>query len=278
MNIVFDCIFIEVYQSYNRAMPPFKSLPLISLVCLPMMAADLAPTGTLRATFLGDNPVQGTVDSKTGAVSGPVADIVKELARREGVLYKIIPAASPKEVIESLKNHTADIGFLAWEAERARQVDFSGAYLLMGSSYLVPAESPIKTSSDADRAGVLIGAVRANSPTIFLNQHLKNAKVKEFAAMPPLDEVQKMLTSGELAAFAGNRARLVEAAAQYPSLRVAQDNFTVLEQNIVVEKGDTVRLEIINKFLNDVRASSFVKDSLTRAKLVGVEPATNKNR
>jgi polar amino acid transport system substrate-binding protein len=256
----------------------FESLLLISLVCLPMMAANLAPTGTLRATFLGDNPVQGTVDSETGAVSGPVADIVKELARREGVPYKIIPAANPKEVIESLKNHTVDIGFLAWEAERARQVDFSGAYLLMGSSYLVPAASPIKTAADADRAGVLIGAVRANSPTIFLNEHLKNAKVKEFPAMPPVEDVQKMLASGELAAFAGNRARLVEAAAQYSGLRVAQDNFTVLEQNIVVEKGDTVRLEILNRFLNEVRASSFVKDSLTRAKLVGVEAATNKSR
>jgi polar amino acid transport system substrate-binding protein len=258
-------------------MHQFKSLLSISLAYLPMMAGDLAPTGTLRATFLGDNPVQGTVDPRTGAVSGPVADIVKELARREGVPYKIIPAAGVKEVMESLKNHTADIGFLAWEAERARQVDFSGAYSLMGSTYLVPAASPIKTAADADRAGVLIGAVRANSPTIFLNEHLKNAKVKEFAAMPPLDDVQKMLASGELTAFAGNRARLVEAATQYPSLRVAQDNFTVLEQNIVVEKGDTVRLEIVNRFLNDVRATSFVKDSLARAKLVGVEPAPNKN-
>jgi polar amino acid transport system substrate-binding protein len=259
-------------------MHQLQSLLLISLACLPMLAADLAPTGTLRATFLGDNPVQGTVDPKTGAVSGPVADIVKELAQRAGVPYQIIPAAGSKAVIDSLKNHTADIGFLAWEAERARQVDFSGPYLLMGSTFLVPAASPIKTTADADRPGVLIGAVRLNSPTIFLNEHLKNAKVKEFASMPPLDEVQKMLASGELAAFAGNRARLVEAAAQYPTLRVAQDNFTVLEQNIVVEKGDTARLEILNKFLNDVRASNFVKDSITRAKLVGVEPATNKNR
>jgi len=259
-------------------MHEFKSLLLISLACLPMMAADLAPTGTLRATFLGDNPVQGTVDPATGAVSGPVADIVKELARQAGVPYKIIPAENPKAVIESLKNHTADIGFLAWEAERARQVDFSGAYSLMGSAYLVPAASPIKTAEDADRAGVVIGAVRGNSPTIFLNQHLKNAKVKEFPAMPPLDDVHKMLAGGDLAAFAGNRARLVEAAAQYPSLRVAQGNFTVLEQNIVVEKGDTTRLEIINRFLEEVRASSFIKDSLARAKLAGVEAATNKSR
>jgi len=125
---------------------------------------------------------------------------------------------------------------------------------------------------------VLIGAVRLNSPTIFLNEHLKNAKVKEFPAMPPLDDVHKMLASGELAAFAGNRARLVEAATQYPSLRVAQDNFTVLEQNIVVEKGDTARLEIINRFLDEVRASSFVKDSLARAKLVGVDAAPNNRK
>ena len=254
-------------------MPHLKIFLVTALLCLPLMAGDLAPTGTLRATFLGDNPVQGTVDRATGTVSGPVADIVKELARREGVPYKIIPSAGSKAVIDSLKNHTADIGFLAWEAERARQVDYSGAYLLMGSSYLVPAASPIKTAADADRAGVVIGAVALNSPTIFLNEHLKNAKVKEFPEMPPLDEVQKMLASGELAAFAGNRARLVEAAAKYPGLRVAQDNFTVLEQNIVVEKGDAKRLDIINKFLDEARASTFVKDSIARAKLVGVDPA-----
>jgi polar amino acid transport system substrate-binding protein len=143
-----------------------ETLVLISLACLPMMAADLAPTGTLRATFLGDNPVQGTVDPTTGAVSGPVADIVKELARREGVPYKIIPAASPKAVIESLKNHTADIGFLAWETERARQVDFSGAYLLMGSAYLVPAASPIKTAADAIAPGVLIEPLEVIPPPL----------------------------------------------------------------------------------------------------------------
>ena len=90
--------------------------------------------------------------------------------------------------------------------------------------------------------------------------------------------MRKMLTTGELTAFAANRARLMEAAAQYPGLRVAPDNFTVLEQNIVVEKGDTARLEIINRFLNEVRATNFVKDSLARAKLAGVEAAPNKDR
>ena len=43
-------------------------------------AATLAPTGTLRAVFLGGNPVQGRVDPKTGEATGTVPDLVKELA------------------------------------------------------------------------------------------------------------------------------------------------------------------------------------------------------
>src|SRR5579863_7803644 len=171
-------------------MPKSRSLLFVAIACMPMLAADLAPTGTLRATFLGNNPVQGTVDPKTGGVSGPIADIVKELARRAGVPYTITPAVGAKAVIESLNNQSADIGFLAWEAERARQVDFSGPYLLMGSSYLIPAASPIKATGDADRAGVKIGAVGGQSPTIYLQEHLKNAQVVIWSAAPPMDELQ----------------------------------------------------------------------------------------
>src|SRR5690349_21866601 len=100
-------------------MPKFTRLLPLSLVCLPIIAADLAPTGTLRATFLSGNPVQATVDASTGAISGPAADIVKELARRAGVPYTITPSNGAKELIERLNAHTADIGFLAWEIGRA---------------------------------------------------------------------------------------------------------------------------------------------------------------
>jgi ABC-type amino acid transport substrate-binding protein len=92
----------------------------------------------LRTTFLNGNPVQGTVNPKTGTLSGPVADMVKELARRAVVPNAITPSNGARELIERLNNHTFDIGLLAFEAERSRQVDFSGPYLLMGSNFLVP--------------------------------------------------------------------------------------------------------------------------------------------
>lgn len=243
------------------------------LAALPLMAADLAPIGTLRATFLQDNPVQGKVDPVTGAVTGPVADLVKELARRLNVPYTILPAPSARAVMDNLKAHKADIGFLAYDAERATEVDFSRSYALMHSSYLVRADSKIQTSADADRAGVRVGAVKGQSQQFYISSNLKNAKVTVFDATPPQAELEKLILTGEIDAFGANRQRMVEAAAREPKLRVLPDDFLVAGQAIVVEKGDAARIGELNRFLDDVRASGFVKASLERAKLAGVDAA-----
>src|SRR5512144_1055189 len=97
----------------------------------------LAPTGTLRASFIATNPVQGRVDAKTGETTGPAADLTRELARRIGVPALVMPLPDADAVLESVKSGKVDIGFLAVEAERARQVDFSDAYSSSGAAYAV---------------------------------------------------------------------------------------------------------------------------------------------
>src|SRR5207249_10875371 len=99
-----------------RALTPFLFTCMFACFATgPLAASDLAPTGTLRATFLGANPVQGHVDPQTGAITGPVADIVKEMARKLGVPYTITPASGAAGVIALIKSHQADIGFLAYD-------------------------------------------------------------------------------------------------------------------------------------------------------------------
>ena len=97
--------------------------------------------------FLGGNPVQGRVDAKTGVATGPVPDLVEELARTLGVPSATISAPDAAGVIAALKNRSADIGFLAYDETRAREVDFGAAFIVMFNSYLVPATSPIQKSS-----------------------------------------------------------------------------------------------------------------------------------
>ena len=254
-------------------------LVLLGLVAAPpaaLPAAELAPTGTLRASFIASNPVQGRVDAKTGAVTGPVADLTRELAGRLGVPYVITPLPDAGAVLASVKAHTVDIGFLAIEAARATQVDFTAPYSLSSSAYAVRADSPLRTMADVDRAGMKIGAGKGASQQIYVSANVKNARVVVMDELPPNDALAAMLVSGEIDAVAANRTRMEELARTSPKVRVLAENFLEVGQALVVDKGGAARVDELNRFLADVRASGFVKSSLDRAGLAGVEvaPAT----
>jgi polar amino acid transport system substrate-binding protein len=254
-------------------MLPLQRFLLALSLAVPLAGTDLAPTGTLRAAFLATNPVQGRVDPRTGAVTGPVADLARELARRLGVPAILLPEPSPAAVIERMKMHQADIGFLAYEAARATQVDFSEPYALVASAYLVRADSPITISAEVDRAGVTIGAAKGQSQEIYVSANIHRARVEVLPETPAHDALVALLTGGKIDAFAANRQRMEDAARTSARVRVLPDNFLMIGQAIVVEKGDGTHLEEVNRFVADVRASGFVKSSLERAALAGVEVA-----
>ena len=214
----------------------------------PCSQADLAPTGTLRAAFLATNPVQGRIDPQTGAITGPVADLVRELAARRKVPYTLLPVPDASAVIDSVKSGKADIGFLAYEAARAAQVDFSDPYALMANAYAVSADSSIRRSADVDRAGVKIGAVKGQSQEIYVSGNIKNARVQVLPAMPANEVLAGMLAGGELDAFAANRQRMEELARTSSKVRVLSDNFLMIGQAMVVEKGNRSSLDELNRF------------------------------
>ena len=248
---------------------------LLSLFLLPLLAAsDLAPTGTLRATFIGNNPVQGRVETG-GAITGPCPDLVREFGRRSGVPVVVTPLGDANLVIESVATGKADIGCLAIEAARATQVDFSLPYLNMGSAYAVRADSPIKTSADIDRAGITVGAVSTQSQGVWVREHLKVAKVNALPVVPPNAELAALLTKGTVDAFAANRTRMEELAAGFPGIRVLSDDFMVVGQAIAVPKGNRARMAEVNRLLSEARDSGFVKASIDRSNIPGavVAPA-----
>ena len=250
-------------------------LLLLTVAAASGLAADLAPTGVLRASFLGLNPVQGKVDLATGAITGPVADLVQELARRLNVPYKLLPEPDAAHVVADLQSGSADIAFLANDPARAAIVRFSDPYALMYNAYVVAAESPIQRTAEADRDGYRIAAVRGQTQQLFLSGALKHASVRIFENMPPQAELERLLSVHEIDAFGVNRQRAEEAAASSATLRALNDNFLAVEQSIIVvmdAKADAKILEL-NRFLGEVRASGFVKTSLQRAKLVGVAAA-----
>jgi polar amino acid transport system substrate-binding protein len=252
------------------------SVLLALLATLPAAANDLAnnlaPTGTLRAVYIATNPVQAFVDPATKEVRGPAADMARELGKRAGVPVTVTGARGVNGVIDAVKNGEADIGFVAFDPVRAEHVDFSQNYALAQNTYLVTENSPIKSIADVDRAGIRIGVGARDAGDYFLTRTLKAATlVRNDGGVG--DAVVKALLAGELDAYAGNRMRLHEAARKTPGLRLVPDNFYGVEQAVIVPKDGAQRLAIINKVIDEARASGFIADSIARARLVGVDVA-----
>ena len=237
-------------------------------------ATTLAPTGTLRVIFLGMNPVQGRTDPQTGKAIGPVPDIVEALARRLNVPFRILSSPNAAGIVSSLNMREADIGVLAYDVERTRDVDYGAPLLVMFNSYLVKRDSPIRRSADVDRAGVTVAAVRGQTQELYVSSHLKNAKVRVFETMPPQAEVEKLLLGGGVDVFAINRQRSLDAEAESARrLRALDDSFLEVDQSFVVKKGDRSKLPVLAAFAAEVRTSGLVRQSIARAKLTGVDVA-----
>jgi ABC-type amino acid transport substrate-binding protein len=92
------------------------------------------------------------------------------------------------------------------------------------------------------------------------------------------DAAMKMLISGEVDVYGGNRQRMTEAVARTPGLRLLADSFYAIEQAIVVRKGETARLAIVNRFIDEARTSGLTAGAIARAGLVGVDVAPAKTR
>ena len=236
------------------------------------LGRELAPTGTLRATYIATNPVQAFVDPATKEVRGPAAELARELAKRAGVPFAVTGARGVQGVIDSVKDGTADIGFVAFDPVRAAHVDFSQNYALAQNTYIVADNSPIKSIADVDRAGVRIGVGARDAGDYFLTRTLKAATlVRNDGGIG--DAAAKALLAGELEAYAGNRMRLHAVAQKTPGLRLVPDNFYGVEQAIIVPKGNAARLAIVEKLIDEARTSGLIADAIARAGLVGVDVA-----
>ena len=213
--------------------------------------------------------MQAFVDPATKEVRGPGADLARELGKRAGVPVTVTGARGVDGVIEAVKNGSADIGFVAFDPVRAEHVDFSQNYSLAQNTYLVTENSPIKSIADVDRAGIRIGVGARDAGDYFLTRTLKAATlVRNDGGVG--DTVVKALLAGELDAYASNRMRLHEAAKKTPGLRLVPDNFYGVEQAVIVPKGETARLAIINRFIDEARASGFIADSIARVRTSSV--------
>ena len=243
-----------------------------ALLCIGARADERVPTGTLRVTYIATNPVQASVDSKTGEVRGPGAEVARAIAKHLGVPVKITGVAGPAGVLDSLKKGEADMGLLAFDPARAKEVDFSAPYALAQNTYIVPSDSPIKSVTDIDKPGIRVGVTERDAGELYLSRVLKAAEIKRNTT-GNLDVVTKWLANHDVDAYGTNRQRLTEIAGHNPGYRLLPDNFYGVEQSVIVPKGHRALLEEVNAVLDDARHNGLVAEAIARSGLIGLDVA-----
>jgi polar amino acid transport system substrate-binding protein len=235
-------------------------------------AADiLAPTGTLRAVYLGNNPAQAVRDPVTGEARGASADLARELGKRHNVPVVLNAASSPAAVIEAVTKGEADIGFVAFAPERVGTVAFSQVYMLVQQSFIVPDASAIQGVADIDKPGVRVAGGEGDSITLYMKRNIRQATLIETDNTLP--DTKAKFAAGTIDAFGANRQRLTTWLKEMPGYRLLPDSLFGVPQTVIVGKDKSEALAIVNAFIDDARASGFLQDALTRSRIVGIAVA-----
>ncbi len=126
------------------------------------VAADLAPTGVLRASVNLGNPVlaQGTPENP----SGITVDLAREIGARLGVGVELLCFDAARKSFEAMADGRADLCFLAVDPAREAEVAFTAPYVVIEGVYAVPRDSALTTAEEVDAPGVRIG-VKKGPPT-----------------------------------------------------------------------------------------------------------------
>jgi polar amino acid transport system substrate-binding protein len=242
----------------------------------PDAARELAPTGKLRAAINFGNAVLAQRDAG-GEPRGVTVDLARELARRAGVPLELVPFEAAGKVFEALKADAWDIAFLAIEPVRAAEIDFSPPYVLIEGTYMVPADSPLKTIADVDRPGVRIAVGRASAYDLYLTRTLKNATIVRAQTGGGRAMIDLFLAE-KLEAAAGVKQPLVAYAKTDPSVRVMDGRFMEIQQAMGTPKGRDAAARYLRGFVEEMKASGFVADALKRSNqpdAAVAPPATN---
>ena len=221
----------------------------------------LAPTGALRAVYLSTNPAQAIRNVSTGEIKGASADLAREIARRNNVPLTLTGLPGAFAVIEAVKKGEADIGFVAPNSERMGVVAFTQPYMLVQQSLLVRENAEMKSVADLDRPGRKVGANTNDSVAVYLKSWLKQGALVESPDFT-LQEAVKWLGDGTVDAFGGNRQRLGAAMRGAKGLRLLPDNLYGVPQTIAVAIDKPELLAALDKTIDELRASGFLKKAV----------------
>jgi polar amino acid transport system substrate-binding protein len=236
----------------------------------PAVCADLAPTGTLRAGINYGNFILATRDRATGESCGVAVDLLQDLARRLGVPPEIVAYDSVAVMGDAAPTNAWDIAFLGSDPQREKLMSFTGAYLEIDATYLVPRASPFRTAAEVDGEGVRVAAPARANYELFLSRSLKRAQL---VSTQGAEAAFDLLVTGKVDALAGLKQGLLDLLEKLPGSRILEGRFMGVQQSIAVPKGRDAGLAYLRCVVEDAKTSGLVARAIEKTGARGVSVA-----
>lgn len=231
--------------------------------------AELSPTGRLRAAINFGNPILASRGA-AGEPQGVSVDLAREAARRLGVPIELVLFNSAGSVVDAVKANRVDLAFVAIDPVRAADMEYTAPYVVIEGSYLVRNDSALQRNEDVDRAGTRLVVGLGSAYDLFLTRSIKNATLVRAPTSPAVTD---MFLAQRLDVAAGVKQQLEMDAQRVGGVRLLPGRFMVIEQSMGVPKGRLAAQAWLKGFVEEMKASGFVKASLQRHGIQGAEVA-----
>lgn len=230
----------------------------------------LAPSGKLRVGLYPGSPTSIVRDAATGDSKGVGFDMGQAMAKRLGVPFEPVVFPKNAEVLAAVKSGQVDVVFTNATAARAKDMDFTPAFLDVEKGYLVSGDSRIATVADIDMPGIKIGVSAGSSSQAELSKVFKHAQI---VLAPTLKTAIEMLNQKKIDAFATNKAILFEMSDQMPGSKVLAGRWGLEHFSVGIPKGRDRGMPFVKKFLDEAQADGTVQRVVARAGIRGTVKA-----
>ncbi|RKR45172.1 ABC transporter substrate-binding protein [Paraburkholderia sp. BL17N1] len=235
------------------------------------VVAAFTPTGKLRASINLGNPILANKSPETGEPFGVSVDLARAFAGRLNVELELVVFDAAGKSVQAVSEERADFGFFAVDPLRGETIAFTAPYVLIEGFYLVRDESPIKTNQDVDHRKNRVAVGQGSAYDLFLTRELKTAQIVRAPTSP---SVVATFLEQNLELAAGVKQQLEADARTAVGLRLLDERFMVIQQAMGTPKSrGSVAAEVLGTFVEDMKASGFVGDSLRRHGIVGAAVA-----
>jgi len=230
----------------------------------------LAPSGKLRVGVYQGSPTSIVGDPASGSAKGVGFDLGRELARRAGLAFEPVVFSKNADLLAAVKAGAVDMSFTNATSARMMDMDFSAPVFDVEQGYLVPPQSRLARSDDIDAPGVRVGVSEGSTSEATLPRLFKHASIVH---TPTLKAAVDLLATGQIDAFATNKAILYEMADSLPGSTVLAGRWGLEHFAIAIPKGRRAAMSYVDAFVADAKAQGVVARTVERAGLRGTVAA-----